>query len=186
MDHIRGDGKMRRPVLIFLFLSIFWLLDVSLGNAQFFEAGVEKLENPVAAPDFNLKVLGNGTMGLKDLKGKVVFLTFIQDWCPVCKKDAASLDKLARDTRDKNVVFLLVAVKWRQNELVEFKKEYKISSPILIDNTGSVPHAYHIAGYPETFIINRQEKIVGRTFAKEKWNTAAMKNLFRHLLSTDQ
>jgi peroxiredoxin len=185
MNHVRKDGKMRRLTLIFLFLPIFWLFSGSSGNAQFFEAGVEELKNPVQAPDFNLKVLGDGTIGLKDLKGKVALVTFIQDWCPVCKKDASSLGKLARATKDKNVVFLLVAVKWRENALVKFKREYHIASPILIDQNESVPKAYGIAGYPETFFINRKGKIVGRTFAKEKWDTTDMRNLLQHLLAED-
>jgi peroxiredoxin len=177
---------MGRMKLVFLFLPIFWLLGGSLGNAQFFEAGVEESKVPVQAPDFNLRALGDGTIGLQDLMGKVALLTFIQDWCPVCKKDASSLDKLARATKDRDVVFLLVAVKWRIKELVKFKKAFNISSPMLIDETGSVPKAYNIAGYPETFFINRKGKIVGRTFAKQEWDTTNMRNLLQHLSAEDR
>jgi peroxiredoxin len=169
--------------MFFLILPIFLIFSASPGKAQFFEAGVEELRNPTAAPDFNLEAMGDGIIGLKDLKGKVALLTFIQDWCPVCKKDASSLDKLARATRDRDLVFLLLAVKWRDPELGKFKKEYNISSPILIDKTGSVAKAYGISGYPETLIVNRKGEIVGKTFAKENWNSTQVKNLLKHLLA---
>jgi peroxiredoxin len=174
---------MRSIRMVFLLLPIFLIFSASPGKAQFFEAGVEELKVPVAARDFNLEVMGDGTMGLKDLKGKVAFLTFIQDWCPICKKDASSLDKLARATRNRDLVFLLLAVKWRDPELVKFKKEHNISSPILIDKTGSVAKAYGISGYPETLIVNRKGEIVGKTFAKDEWNSTTVKNLIKHLLA---
>jgi peroxiredoxin len=177
---------MRGIRMFFLVLPIFLIFSASPGNAQFLEAGVEELRVPVASPDFNLKAMGDGTIGLKDLKGKVALLTFIQDWCPICKKDASSLDKLARATRDRDLVFLLLAVKWRDPELVKFKKEFNISSPILFDKTGSVAKAYGISGYPETLIINRKGKIVGKTFAKEEWNSTQVKNLLKHLLAADR
>lgn len=172
--------------MFFLVLPIFLIFSVSPGNAQFLKAGVEELRVPVAAPDFNLKVMGDGTIGLKDLKGKVALLTFIQDWCPICKKDASSLDKLARATRNRDLAFLLLAVKWRDPELVKFKKEHNISSPILIDKTGSVAKAYGISGYPETLIVNRKGEIVGKTFAKDEWNSTPVKNLLKHLLAKDR
>jgi peroxiredoxin len=45
-------------------------------TAQFFEAGVEKLEVPITAPDFTLRELGGGKVSLGELKGKVVLLNF--------------------------------------------------------------------------------------------------------------
>jgi peroxiredoxin len=177
---------MRRIGMVFPLFAVFLLLSASRGDAQFFEAGVEELKVPVAAPDFNLKVMGDGTIGLKDLKGKVALLTFIQDWCPICKKDASSLDKLARANRNRDLVFLLLAVKWRDPELVKFKKEFNISSPILFDKTGSVAKAYGISGYPETLIMNRKGEIVGKTFAKENWSSTHVKNLLKHLLAKDR
>ncbi len=180
------SDNMGKTKLVLLLLPVIWLVSGSVGIGQFKEAGVEKLKVPVEAPEFNLSALGNGTFGLHDLKGKVALLTFVQDRCSVCKKDASSLDKLARDTKDKNLLFLIVAIQWRKEKLVKFKKEFNISSPILIDESGSVSKAYNIAGYPETFFINRKGKIVGRAFAKEKWNTADMRNLLQHLLSEDR
>lgn len=177
---------MRRTGMVFLLLLIFLMFNSSWAKAQFLEAGVEKLKVPIAAPPFNLRVLGDGTIGLKDLKGKVALLTFIETLCSVCKKDASSLDKLAQVTKDKNVGFLLVAVKWKKKDLEKFKKEFNISSPFLLDKTGSMAAAYKISGYPETFFINRKGKIVAKTFAQGNWDSTNMKKLLRHLLAADR
>ncbi len=49
-------------------------------NAQFREAGAEKLRVAVDAPDFTLKQLGGGTISLKELRGKIVLLNFFATW----------------------------------------------------------------------------------------------------------
>ena len=66
--------------------------------------------------------------------------------------------------------FLLVAVKWREKEM---------------DETGSLAKAYDISGYRETFIINRNQKTVGKTFAKEEWDSIKVNNPPKHLLAAD-
>ena len=66
---------MKRLTMTFFFMLIFLLWNVSIVAAQFFEAGVEKLETPIEAPDFTLKELGGRMISLKAFKGKVVLLT---------------------------------------------------------------------------------------------------------------
>jgi peroxiredoxin len=172
---------MKRIGTVFFLLVIFLVSGGSLVHAQFYEAGVQELKVPVVAPDFTSRVLNDGTMSFKEAKGKIILLTFIEDWCAICKKDALSLDKLARSTKDRGVAFLIVAVKWREKELSEFKKNFNISIPILLDPNGSVAEAYKVSGLPETFFINRQKRIVAKTFAQKDWTSASMRKLIQHL-----
>jgi peroxiredoxin len=172
---------MKRIGTAFFFLAIFLVFGGSFAHAQFFEAGVQELKVPVEAPDFTLRVLNDGTMSFREAKGKMILLTFIEDWCSICKRDALSLDKLARSTKDRGFAFLIVAVKWREKELSEFKKDFNISIPILLDPNGSVAVAYKVSGFPETLFINRQEKIIAKTFAQKDWTSASMRKLIQHL-----
>jgi peroxiredoxin len=173
---------MRRFAILF-FLSIILLLwSVSVATAQFFEAGVQKLETPIDAPNFTLKDLTGRKISLKDLKGKVVVLNFFSVWCSVCEKQASSFDKLDEEIKGKDIVFLHLAVEGREKELLEYKNKFNISVPILIDKNGSVAKAYRVRGHHETFFINRKGKIVGKTFAEKDWTSPSMKNLIQYLL----
>ena len=58
----------------------FSVIEPSHGEAQFSEAGVEKLKVAVDAPDFTLKELGGGVISLKDLRGKFILLNFFATW----------------------------------------------------------------------------------------------------------
>ena len=71
---------MRRLLVAILFSVIFLLGNTPMANAQFSEAGVQKLRVAVDAPDFTLKELGGGKISLKELRGKIILLNFFATW----------------------------------------------------------------------------------------------------------
>jgi peroxiredoxin len=174
---------MYRRIFLFAFLVICLAGNSSRGADRFFEAGVQKLEVPADAPDFTLKALGGGEVSLKGLKGKVVLLNFFSPTCAVCRKEASSFDKLNTALKEKGLILLQIASGVENEEAAHFKKEFKISLPILIDEDGSVAKAYGLLGLHETFFINREGKIVGKTFESgREWTSPEMLTLVRELL----
>lgn len=173
---------MRRFGMFFFLLIIFLLWNVSVVVAQFFEAGVQKLETPVEAPNFMLKEIGGRKISLKEFRGKVVLVNFFSPSCSVCQKQASSFDKLDEVIKSKDAVFLSVAVEGREKDLLKYKEKFNLSVPILIDKDGSIAKAYRIRGHHETFFIDRKGKIVGKTFAEKDWTSPSMKNLIQYLL----
>jgi peroxiredoxin len=177
---------MRRFAIFFFLLIILLLWNVSVAVAQFFEAGVQKMETPIEAPSFMLKEIGGRKISLKEFRGKVVLVNFFSPSCSVCQKQASSFDKLDEVINSKEAVFLSVAVEGREKDLLKYKEKFNLSVPILIDKDGSVAKAYRIRGHHETFFINREGKIVGKTFAEKDWTSPSMKNLIQYLLGKDR
>jgi len=173
---------MKRLMMsMFLIVNLF-LWNIPIAIAQFPEAGVQKLEVPVQAPDFTLEVLGGGKISLRELRGKIVLLNFFTSWCPVCQEEFLSFDRLSKDFKDKDIVFLKVAVKAKEKDLIRYRK----FAPILMDDDGSIARAYGVgAGHHETFFINRDGKIVGKTFTEKDWTSTSVKTLIEHLLNVE-
>jgi peroxiredoxin len=179
---------MKRPREFLLFLTFFLLFLFLAGEtppvrAQYFEAGVEKLDVPVDAPDFVLEKLEGGRVSLQDLRGKVVLLNFFTPWCPVCRKEASAFRKVVEEMKGQGIVFLLVATESNGKEVAEFKKEFHISIPILLDEDGRVAKAYGVFGHHECYFINREGKIVGKGFGEKDWTSPPMKELLRLLVA---
>ena len=175
---------MRRFVMVisFLVISLLWDVHIVSAQTQFAEAGVQKLEVPVEAPDFTLKVLGGGKISKRELRGKIIVLNFFTSWCPVCQNEFLSFDKLSKEFKDKDIMFLKVAVKAKEKDLIRYRK----FAPILMDDNGSTGKAYGVGvGHHETFFINREGKIIGKTFTEEDWTSRSMKNLLEHLLNVE-
>jgi len=75
-----------------------------------------------------------------------------------------------------------VAIKDKEEDAKRYRGDFNISSPIMIDEKAQVADAYGVWSHPETFLINREGKIVGRALKGMDWSSKNMKNLLHHLL----
>jgi peroxiredoxin len=75
-----------------------------------------------------------------------------------------------------------VASKEKEKDILKYKKEHNISSPILFEDDATVANAYGVSSRPQTFFINREGKIVGRVLKEMDWTTKNMKDLIEYLL----
>ncbi len=80
------------------------------------------------------------------------------------------------------MALLKVASKEKEQDLKKYQNEYKVSSPILIDENGSAANAYGVWNRPATFFINREGKIVARVLKEVDWTSNNTKNLIQYLL----
>ncbi len=67
-------------LMILFFLMLFLPLNARVVNAQFTEAGVQKLRVSVEAPDFTVKEIEGGKVHLKEMRGKIILLNFFATW----------------------------------------------------------------------------------------------------------
>ena len=74
-----------------------------------------------------------------------------------------------------------MAIKDKDGDVKKYKSEFKISTPVMIDD-GKVAEAYGVWSHPETFIINREGKIVGRVVKEMDWGSKNMRDLIQYLL----
>lgn len=75
-----------------------------------------------------------------------------------------------------------MATKEKEKEILKYKKEHNISSPILFEDDATVANAYGVASRPQTFFINREGKIVGRVLKEMDWTNKNMTGLIDYLL----
>jgi cytochrome c biogenesis protein CcmG/thiol:disulfide interchange protein DsbE len=75
-----------------------------------------------------------------------------------------------------------VATKEQEKELLKYKKDFNITSPILVDDNGAAANAYGIWNRPNTFFINREGKIVARVVKEMDWTSKRMLTLIHSLV----
>ncbi len=177
-----GICMKRAARLLILSVLLSWG-NSAWGADLFYEAGVIKQNPPISAPEFNLKNLGGGEVSLKEYRGRYVFIHFFLPGCDVCMKESSSFDKLSRQMKSENIVFLLIGETASNEELMSFKEMLNISVAILKDETGAVGKNYKIFGHHEAFLINPDGKIIGRGFGGMNWTSPQMRALIQDLLS---
>ena len=97
----------------------------------------------LTAPNFELLDLGGNKIGLKEYKGKFVFIHIATSWCPFCNAVAPYLERLNEAYKGKNVQVLIIDVR-EDRDLVYRKlaKRFDLTFPILLDEEGHVAASF--------------------------------------------
>lgn len=120
------------------------------------------------APDFTLKDLDGHPVKLSDSLGKIVVLEWFNPGCPFVDKThtVGQLKGLADREMAKGVVWLAInsAAPGKQGSGADAnragKEKFKLSHPILLDESGAVGHAYGAAHTPHMFVIDTKGVLV--------------------------
>ena len=114
-----------------------------------------------AAPDFTLERLDqDGELRLASLRGKVVVLNTWASWCGPCKEEAPFLEQVWRSNRERGVVVLGLDAKDFRADARRFADRYGLTFPLVYDGPGDVIDSYGVTGFPETFVIDREGRVV--------------------------
>jgi len=129
---------------------------------------------PVPAPDFAVPDLAGRAVRLSALRGKVVLVNVWTTWCPPCRDEMPSMQKLYDRMQGRDFELLAVSQDEAGKSAVEpFVREMKLSFPILVDPKREVGDRFGVWGYPETFVIDRNGLVVERVIGPRDWSSAA-------------
>ena len=111
------------------------------------------------AADFTISRFNGEELTLSQLKGSVVVLNFWASWCLPCRQEMPAFETIYQEYRDRNVVFVGVAVSDVEQEARAFAAEVGVSYPLGMDSTGEIGEAYEIQALPTTFFVDREGTI---------------------------
>jgi cytochrome c biogenesis protein CcmG, thiol:disulfide interchange protein DsbE len=137
------------------------------------------------APDFVLPDLQGKAVGLSQLRGKVVFLNIWATWCPPCRKEMPTMEALYQKFKDMDFVMLAINQDTEgAKTVIPYLREEKFTFPILLDTSGETGRKYGVTGYPETFIIDREGRIVYHHIGYQDWSRADVQETLRTLMTS--
>lgn len=127
----------------------------------FQESQQREVVRSVQATDFTLPTLNNKEQTLSDTRGKVVILNFWASWCEPCKSEMPYFQTYyERHKKDVEILAVNYTKKDQIKNVRSFVKQYKLTFPILLDETGDTSIMYGAFALPATIIIDRQGNIV--------------------------
>ncbi len=136
--------------------------------------GSEGKRTPVVGeliPDIVLPDLQGDTFRLSDHRGEVILLNFWASWCAPCIEEMPSLERLHRALEAKGLRVVAVSVDDDVQIIERFREEYDLSFLILHDAGASVSHAFETFKYPETFIVDRDGRLISKVIGARDWIT---------------
>lgn len=124
------------------------------------DQGLEAVRQ-MQATNFELPLLNGGKMALEDTRGQVTILNFWASWCGPCKDEAPHLQTFYEAHKD-DVQFLAVNVTSRDEikNIEKFVKQFELTFPVLLDESGEVSTMYGAFTIPTTVFLNKDGEIV--------------------------
>ncbi len=145
-------------LVVLLFALLLWKLFDDEGGA--IASATAKGERP-PAPEFTLERLdADGDLALSSLRGKAVVLNFWASWCIPCKEEAPHLEEVWKENRADGLVVVGVDAKDFRRDARAFADRFDLTFPLVFDGEGSTLTSWGVTGFPETFVIDRQGRVV--------------------------
>ena len=141
------------------------------------------ISKTIRAPELRLRNMDEEFVDIKDLKGKVVVVNFWATWCPPCRREMGSLERLHLATKDKNVVILAVNIGEDLDTVFSFlgTVEPSPSFPMLFDPDAESLGRWKVLALPTTYIIRPDGTIAFRAVGGREFDHPNIKKAITRL-----
>ncbi len=140
---------------------------------------------PVAAhpaasglPAFAMKDLQGNDVNLQSLKGKKVMVNLWASWCPPCRAEMPSIEKLYASVDKEKVAFVLLSFDNDPEAARKFKQSNQLTPPVYFPSE-KPPAMFNTDGIPATFIFNETGELIKKNYGAEDYDTDEYRQLFK-------
>jgi thiol-disulfide isomerase/thioredoxin len=138
---------------------------------------VAAIENAITLKDedydIQLKGINVPDTNLKSLKGnKLLFLNFWGTWCPPCREEWPTIQKLF-DSKQNKIDFVLIAMQDEEEKVRKFLKDNKYTAPVYIAQS-PVTNNVLPKVFPTTFLLDKNGRILLKEDASKDWNSKSV------------
>jgi peroxiredoxin len=166
------------PVLFLLCIVVYGLLSRDSASPN---NTVPRVGQPLA--DFTLPDLQGHSVQLSALRGKVVFINVWATWCPPCVDEMPTMQRLHERLHSRGLEILAISLDALGAQVVEpFMRDYRLTFTALLDPKGTVERLYRTGGVPESFIVDKQGRLVEKIVGPRDWTHPHLLATFERLL----
>ena len=112
------------------------------------------------APNFTILTDSGKQISPRDFGGKVLVLNFWASWCGPCVQEAPSLSEFQKQLANSGIVVLGISVDRREDLYKSFIKRFQLPFQTARDPEENISALYGTAKFPESYIIDRNGKVV--------------------------
>ncbi|WP_159638653.1 TlpA family protein disulfide reductase [Sphingobacterium composti Ten et al. 2007 non Yoo et al. 2007] len=117
------------------------------------------------------------------LKGKVLFINFWATWCPPCKAEMPSIQKLYDKFKGNDKVeFLLVEIENDIEGANKFLKQENLTLPIVYPNS-RIPEEWLSGAIPTTVFLDKNGVLVSREQGMRDYSAKSVEDFIQNLIN---
>ncbi len=138
----------------------------------------------LAATDYALEDLDGKTQRLSDHRGKVVLVNFWATWCPPCRKELPSMQRLWENLKGEPFTMHAIDVGETAEEILPFifSTGTELTFPILLDRDSKTLSQWPVIAIPTTFVVDKQGRVAYRSVGGREWDDPKLIEELRRLM----
>ena len=137
---------------------------------------------PVEVPSFSVQPRAGGPALVPSaLKGRITLLNFWATWCPPCREEMPSIERLAASLKGESFAVAAISVKEDPKTVDGFLKQFPYTFPIYLDPTGAASGNFVTRGIPTTFILDKEARAIAAIVGSRPYDEPEVLDLFRDL-----
>jgi peroxiredoxin len=144
------------------------------------------------APNFSAFDLDGSARDLNDFRGKVLLVNIWATWCPPCREEMPSMQRLYQEIGEEDFEILAISVDAPLGQsdafgrvggdLRQYADSLGLSFTILHDPSGKVQETFQTTGVPESFVVDREGVIFKKVAGATAWDAPQNVQLIQRLL----
>lgn len=144
-----------------------------------------QLKPAKTAKDFTLPDLDGKTHRLSDYRGKVVLVNFWATWCPPCRREMPSMERLSQRLKDQGFVVLAINQQEDPDKVFVFTSQLKPEPtfPLLSDRNSAVANAWGVQGLPTSFLVDKRGRVAYRAMGGREFDHPEITRVIQRLLT---
>jgi thiol-disulfide isomerase/thioredoxin len=136
------------------------------------------------APQFRLKEVSGQERGLSEFRGKITLVHFWASWCPPCISEMPNVLELAKQFEGRPFEIVLISLddNWQDAQKVLPASALLKDTVSLIDPSLKVADTYGSYQFPETYLLDAEQRIVTKWVGGQDWKSVPIQRLLDKLL----
>jgi thiol-disulfide isomerase/thioredoxin len=122
-------------------------------------------------PAFKIVDVKGKAFNLADFKGKKIFVNLWASWCPPCRAEIPSIEKLYGKVDKSKVAFVMVSLDDEFGTAVSFATKNKLTVPVYFP-AEKLPALFNVEAIPTTFIFDEKGNLLDRIDGGDDYDAA--------------
>lgn len=175
-------------ILIKRFASLSLLIVAFFATSALHADALTFLPHRPDAPVLELPDISGKTRTLEDMRGRVVLINFWATWCPPCRAEIPSLQRLRDQFSNEDFSLLAVNVGESRKDISRFFFSMHTipTFTILTSNEQIIPKQWPIRSLPTTFIVDKSGRVTHVASGARFWDSREVMATIQQLLNADQ
>jgi thiol-disulfide isomerase/thioredoxin len=129
-------------------------------------------------PEFELLDVNDKPVNLQDFKGKKLFVNLWASWCPPCRAEMPSIEKLYKSSDSNKVAFVMVSLDDNFEKAKNYVAKKKLKLPVYYPQR-NLPGIFNVQSIPATFIFDESGNLIQAIEGSTDYNTSQFRDMLK-------